>query len=1429
MKKFLSVLLAVMMVLSAVATMIVSVSAAAATADATETPNSILVSDGSDAAEEFYNAAKPGWSLSNGGNGDNTYKVVDFVNDDKKDDKAVGEVITGPASSTIFAYRFHYWAKETLDISGMQYVEFDLYLSDASAYKDQTMIVELSSAGIDAEDIRFMAKYPLVDGWNHIRLNLDTNFVAKTGTFNEKAWKFARIWFPSEQSTFEVADGEEFTIMIDNLEFNNGLTNGGAEVAPHRVDLTNCDAVVDGWEWVGDGSVKATDDKDNTGAVAKTWLPGEKIAFAGIHNYFNMTLIEGIEQDYLDTTDAKKFVFEFYTSNASLVEDLKFVLELTSGGNCDKEEINWNDVTLGQFVEGGLKNGWNTVVLELTPEKVGMTASYRPNNWNYFRIYLNSFQDGSTLGVPEGLTLAFDNVRFEKEDGTAIVVSDCNPDKKGWDGSVGPMGVAKVTGTDEETGEDIKALQNVMGKTYTSNITGAGDMNFMYANPNKNGVNITGMKYLEFDFYISDADAFSNGSALNIELGSSFICDKSEIAYTIYSGDKSLGLKDGWNHVSIPLELFTEVTNGDTGAIQPTFINWFRFFNQGNIPVDGELTVAIDNISFWDGKEDLKTSGRGDILQGRETITQTTGATQFEFAVENADTAKGAVFTAQLGGRVEIQVSTDGENWEDVYKFADSKANNGLSNAVRAFTLTKYIVDEDGNLLGDTIYVKVAGNLGGSSVTLDVVYDIPEFEDTDNYTFTVGTAAETPYVAEPGSLNDAKSVRYADGNGKVVYKYDLSRTQNLEGAAWSVGIQGQYVVSASKDGTNWTEVLRWDGTEGGEHGPTTAVSKLIDLKAIDLTGTVESIYIMITDAVPSDGWGGAVTNTQPTTLSVKYFDAASMKHETTSFKPVSGDADYLSQNTANVTGNSDSRFADKNATFTYKYDVAKSVDGIKSITWSAAISAQYLVKASADGENWIEIGKNAAGADKAVVNFDASALVADVTKTRTIYIQIGDADPTGGNGGRVWADTAVVLDIAYIPLSDAQKDALEMAGDEHTVSLDGCNALWSNQDYTLDFENAIAGSACLSVDLKNGIVSQLKLENPVDATGMDTFEFDLYLSDLAILDDVSFHDGDSIEITSGGQPDKGEKAISFQKIFANLKDSGTAVQGWNHISVKITDMSSTDTSGNTPFDIASINFIRVFWVNATMPADSEKYTLKFDNFRLTDAEAQKTVQLAKDKAKFDADHADLVAELKALNNYNTSNSVTAENYEAVKAEIAAVKAKVAALTEKEQQIAADAGYIKYMEKAESSVEKYEKDLEKKAEAMEANKAVADAINALTTEITKDNYETVKAAVEAARADYDKLSRTHKGYFTEEGLTAKLEAAEAAVKAFKPDGETNCEHTDADTDGKCDKCGADMGTTTPAKKGCGGVLTVGAVATMVLAGAWVTMAARKRED
>ena len=78
--------------------------------------------------------------------------------------------------------------------------------------------------------------------------------------------------------------------------------------------------------------------------------------------------------------------------------------------------------------------------------------------------------------------------------------------------------------------------------------------------------------------------------------------------------------------------------------------------------------------------------------------------------------------------------------------------------------------------------------------------------------------------------------------------------------------------------------------------------------------------------------------------------------------------------------------------------------------------------------------------------------------------------------------------------------------------------------------------------------------------------------------------------------------------------------------------------------------------------------------------------------------------------------------------------------------------------------------------------------------------TAEAQVDAAQAKVDALDDDAKALLAD--YIANIAAAQASVDAYVP---------------------------APPKKSCGGVLTVGAVATMVLAGAWVAIAARKKED
>ena len=1478
MKKFLAVLLAFAMLLSLAATMVVSAGAA----DASATPNSILVSDGTDIAEEFYNSEKPGWSMTNNGNNEDTCHVVEIV-EGKEVEKAAGDVITGPATFPLIGYRFHYFAAETLDISGMKYVEFDLYLSDASAYQGKTMIVELSSTAIDANEISFEAKYPLSDGWNHVRLDIAENLTGKNGNFDKTAWKFFRLFFNSEE-TVTVEEGEEFIIAIDNLEFNNGLTNGGAEVAPHTVTLTNCDAVVDGWGWTSDATLKCDNDPSNTGSLSKIWQPGDKVTFANALLYYDMDAIGGDTPQFKDTSAATIFKFELYVSDADLLKDIPFEIELTSGGNCDAEEIQWSNTKMGEHIEGGLQTGWNTVVLDVAKrlETNNANPPYRPEHWNWFRFF--NMQE---FAAPDGFTMAVDNVRFEDSDGNVVLmVSDCNPDQKGWKGTASALNIVKVTGYDEENDKDVLTMQSTMGtKFYNSTVPAAG-MVLEYANPDNTAVNITGMKFIEFDLFISDASAFPFAKDIFLELTSGGTPDKEELSYRMYTSDnESMGLKNGWNHVMIPLSLFTDKTGGD---LQITYINCFRIYNQNAMSFDGdEFIVAIDNVSFWDGKADLKTSARGDVLQARETIsfmpntqdyrygdwkiserdghfrTEGDGVAIYAFPIQNAETATNAIISGKFGGQILLSVSTDGEFWDEVYRFEDARAAadeaknpNNLEKAFRAFDLTEYIVGEDGFMLGDTIYVKfedayTGGGWGSmvhydTPVTLDVVYDIPEFEAVDNYIFTVNTTAENQYLQSAGALNGEGTVRYADGTAEIVYKYDLKRTENMETMVLSIPLQGQYKVSASADGSKWTVVDVWNGTEGGENGLTTPVTKYIDLsKAIDLAGGVETVYVKISDADTSNGYGGAIPNTNAVILSVGYFNAAAMKHDVTSFTVLTDDEPYLFENNDSGTAGGPSRYSDQHRYFVYKYEISKEVENLKSITWTAKISAQYHVEASVDAKNWITIGKTEEKPDPAVISFNASELAAAAEEAGVLYIKIGDAVVADGNGGRVWSDTPVKLDLAYIPLTDAQKNALEDTGDAHKVPLFGCNELGSNTDnYVVDFENATAGSGCLSVDMKNGIINQFVLPYAVDATGMDTLEFELYISDLAMLTEITFHPGDSIELCSGGTCDQGEKNYQWAYVFNTLAADPNTKAGWNHVAIPLNEMSDTEGSYGK-FNPEHVDYMRMFWVGASMPDDSlDRFTMKIDNIRLTDAQAMKAVQDELNKQQFMEDYADLVAELKALDEFRVSKNITKENVDAARAQITAARANFDALSDENKAIATTAGFYGYLEKAEKSLKTYDDNLAEKLEKLAEHQDLIDAINALTETITAENYEAMKAAAVAARASYDDLSRSIKKYFEEDGYTAKLDAVEIAIATYEANGpqdpgtdEPGTDEPGTDEPGTdepgTDKPGTDNtdkpGTEEPKEEGgCKSALTIGAIATMILAGAWVTIAARKKD-
>ena len=122
----------------------------------------------------------------------------------------------------------------------------------------------------------------------------------------------------------------------------------------------------------------------------------------------------------------------------------------------------------------------------------------------------------------------------------------------------------------------------------------------------------------------------------------------------------------------------------------------------------------------------------------------------------------------------------------------------------------------------------------------------------------------------------------------------------------------------------------------------------------------------------------------------------------------------------------------------------------------------------------------------------------------------------------------------------------------------------------------------------------------------------------------------------------------------------------------------------------------------------------------------------------------------------------------------------------------------------------------KGENFDGNEYALKALEAYAnaSAFTAENYDAAKKQIQDARKAYEDLVRSDKKFLEDNGFLAYLTAAEKAMPAEKPAAPTTGDDTTTD-DGK--------------QGGCQSSLTIGAVATMILAGAWVTIAARKKED
>ncbi len=380
--------------------------------------------------------------------------------------------------------------------------------------------------------------------------------------------------------------------------------------------------------------------------------------------------------------------------------------------------------------------------------------------------------------------------------------------------------------------------------------------------------------------------------------------------------------------------------------------------------------------------------------------------------------------------------------------------------------------------------------------------------------------------------------------------------------------------------------------------------------------------------------------------------------------------------------------------------------------------------------------------------------------------------------------------------------------------------LWSADEnwdtpfgFVVDRENQVEGEGCVSIELgKNAtFIAQIKLPE-VDATGMRYLEFDVYVSDLAILEAWLDTWGDSVGISSSGQPDRAEKRVHFHEIAKQSFVKGCPRVGWNHVAIPLDQMSDIEGAGGK-LDLSQVNFLRIFiisWSLASVP-EAKDWVLKFDNFALTDrqvapdphtpgewqydenkhwrycTECDKKLdetfhsEYSHPPYVFDepftcyackqecaplserGKYAELIGKIEQLSLVCEDTSAQEFDLDAVKAQYDALMTEWNALSADEQSMLKANGYYKLF----TNVKKAIADCEEINYILKENESlISDLLwlkdHTLMPDLNIGNYEQVRDLTRKTRATFNNLKRTVKAVLTDQGYLAILEAAEAAL-------------------------------------------------------------------
>jgi hypothetical protein len=261
----------------------------------------------------------------------------------------------------------------TFDITGMDFVEFELYVSHPDYLVGIPVCFELTSGGTcDKEEDAFIK-------------NADEWMKDKDGNYIKAGWNTIRV----PLSLFPAAGADRTRINCFRM-FNNAKVN----VAEGETFVLTMKSFGFGTE--AEGVTKSVPFDANIGVGGGTWLDykaSNKTTLPAGKVTAGQWMAQYATADF-GTQDLSNFRFVDITMKITNVEEfkkIKWEIELCSGGGCDKEETNYT----GFFDD--VAEGWNTIRVPLSAftRKNGGGADF--SRINYMRMYSIGTEADRTL------------------------------------------------------------------------------------------------------------------------------------------------------------------------------------------------------------------------------------------------------------------------------------------------------------------------------------------------------------------------------------------------------------------------------------------------------------------------------------------------------------------------------------------------------------------------------------------------------------------------------------------------------------------------------------------------------------------------------------------------------------------------------------------------------------------------------------------------------------------------------------------------------------------------------------------------------------------------------------------------------------------------------------------------------------------------